>query len=374
MKTADSVRKCSPERLSGHKLTDYLTANPDARGNFKWHTLRSCMWTRLLVQCPQFAPWCDFSRITRSDARKILLAQWQLAPRFAKELLPPWDWAELIAVHPELADHCDVKRIRGDAWKMILAKHPELVSKCPLEKFSTYDWRSVLSVCPELADRCPWDDFSGFEWSLLLQDKSAFAERCPWSKFNYSNWFHLLRKKPLFMANFTLDMYPGPDRFAELLEICCLGESALPHGMFENFTGDPAAFLVFRTMDKVNAGKYLKRRYVEQDWDFLQKICDIAPEELLNVPGRQQMPFLITLKAPEPLFQKFIRSVDPGVRDRTGNTLLHYAVIHDLSKDAADMRYPLLLEMGCDPNAKNDAGFSCNDLIRKNEQKSTFMR
>ena len=54
-----------PERFSGHKLVDYLIANPQAQGNFKWHTLRSCMWTRLLVQCPQFASRCDFGRITR---------------------------------------------------------------------------------------------------------------------------------------------------------------------------------------------------------------------------------------------------------------------------------------------------------------------
>ena len=200
-----------PERFSGHKLVDHLIANPDARGNFKWHTLRSCMWTRLLVQCPQFASWCDFGKITRSDAKKILFAQWNLVSGFKKELLTLRDWAELIVVHPELADHCDLNRIRGDGWKMILAKHPELISRCPLEKFSTYDWRSVLPVYPKLADCCPWENFSGFEWSLLLQDKSVFADRCPWSKFNYSNWFHLLRQKPLFMANFTLDMYPDPN-------------------------------------------------------------------------------------------------------------------------------------------------------------------
>ena len=363
-----------PERFSGHKLVDYLIANPEARGNFKWHTLRSCMWTRLLVQFPQFASWCDFGKITRQDAKKILLAQWNLVSSFKKELLSLNDWAELITAHPELANHCDLNRLRGDAWKMILAKHPELVARCPLEKFSTYAWRTVLPVCPELADRCPWEKFSGFEWSLLLQNKSVFADRCPWNKLNFSSWLDLLRKKPCFLANFSLDFYPGPDEFSTLLKICCIGETALPHGMFENFSGDPAAFLVFRTMDKFNAGKYLKRCYARGEWDFLEKLCDISPEELLNVPGRQQIPFLITLKAPESLFQKFIRTVDPGIRDRTGNTLLHFAVIHDLSKDAADMRYPLLQEMGCDPDAKNDAGFSCNDLIRKNEQKSTFMR
>ena len=374
MKNADSVRKRSPERFSGHNLTDYLIANPDARGNFKWHTLRSCMWTRLLVKCPQFASWCDFSKITRKDAKIIVQAQCHLVSRFPKERFSPWDWAELIAVHPELADQCDLNRLNGHCWRLILKNQPSLASRCSLKKFTVYDWRELLPIHPEFMDLCPWDEFSGFCWSQLLQARSEFADRCPWEKLNFSNWRFLLRKKPRFMSNFTLEMYPGPDRFAELLEMCCTGENALPHGMFENFTGDPAAFLVFRTMDKVNAGKYLRRCYDAPDWDFLEKLCDISREELLNVPVRKQVPFLITLKAPESLFRKFIPSVDPAARDRTGNTLLHYAVTHDFCKGASDMRYPLLLDMGCDPDAKNDAGFSSNDLIRKNEKISTFLR
>ena len=38
MKQQDGLqpRKQNPERFSGHKLVDYLIANPDAQGNFKW--------------------------------------------------------------------------------------------------------------------------------------------------------------------------------------------------------------------------------------------------------------------------------------------------------------------------------------------------
>ena len=65
-----------PERLSGHKLVDYLIAHPQAQGNFKWHTLRSCMWVRLLSACPGFAPYADHEKISRRDLMKILTAQW----------------------------------------------------------------------------------------------------------------------------------------------------------------------------------------------------------------------------------------------------------------------------------------------------------
>ena len=53
-----------PEQLSGHAPTDHLIAPPGAAGNFRWHTLRSCMGRRLPVACPQYVPYADYGKIT----------------------------------------------------------------------------------------------------------------------------------------------------------------------------------------------------------------------------------------------------------------------------------------------------------------------
>ena len=125
-----------PERLSGHKLVDHLIANPQAQGNFKWHTLRSCMWVRLLSACPQFAPFGDYEKISRKDLTRILAAQWQLAGQINTGKLFPYDWIELLGAHPELADYCDLDKMNGSCWAAILEKQPVLASRCSWKKLN----------------------------------------------------------------------------------------------------------------------------------------------------------------------------------------------------------------------------------------------
>ena len=114
-------------------------------------------------------------------------------------------------------------------------------------------------------------------------------------------------------------------------------------------------------MDREDGAKYLKKRYEKADWPFLEALCDISPAELLRTAGKREVPFLIALEAPDTLFRKFFRSVDPSLRDRVGNTLLHYALAHDLHFGGTARR-TFMLERGCDPDAANGAGFSVRDL------------
>lgn len=361
-KHESSARTKKPKRPSGHDLVDYLIDHPDAQGNFKWHTLRSCMWRRLLSACPQYVTFANCRKIILPDVKKILLVQWQLASHFDVGRLTPYDWTELLSAHPELADYCDLDTLFGYAWVQILQAQPSLASKCRWEELSIYNWCELLRKHEEFADRCPWEKFTGGDWSVLLLTKSTFAGRCPWNLLTPRNWRSLIWGKPVFLKYYTLNIFSSMEEYFALLEASCLGDAARPHGMFENFSGDTASYLLCKVMDRENGAKYLKERYLKRDWAFLEELCDISPEELLDVPGKKQIPFLIALEAPDSLFRKYFRNVDPGLRDRVGNTLLHYALAHDLHSGET-ARYPFMLEQGCDPEAKNEAGFSCQDLL-----------
>ena len=74
------------------------------------------------------------------------------------------------------------------------------------------------------------------------------------------------------------------------------------------------------------------------------------------------MPFYMTLMAPDSVFGKLFPVFDLTSRDTGGNSFLLPALIYSLCKE--DMsRYEFLLARGLDPDEKNLAGFSCNDLL-----------
>lgn len=352
-----------PERFSGHKLVDYLIAHPQAQGKFKWHTLRSCMWMRLLSACPQYASYADNDTILRIDLKRILKAQWQLVTRIRTDKLLPCDWVELLVLHPELADHCDLDKMNGYNWTHILAKHPGLAARCRWEKIRMVNaWSSLLKVRPEFADRCPWETLSGGNWSGLLGKRPEFAEHCNWKLLKRWDWYNLIRDQPQFLSRFTMDHFAGMEHFSSLLDLCYKSHDPSPGGMFKNFSGDPASFMVFKTMDRPNARKFIRECFAKYKWEFLMQLHDLAPNELNIIARKKQTPFLVTLKAPDVLFRKYFRSVDPSLRDEAGNTLLHCALVHDSCSNQGG-RYEFMLEHGCDPGVCNTAGFSCNDLI-----------
>ena len=98
-------------------------------------------------------------------------------------------------------------------------------------------------------------------------------------------------------------------------------------------------------------------------WDFLEELCDISPDELTNLPGKKKMPFFIALESPDNIFFKFFQSADLTLRDKAGNSLLFPALVHDLLNGSLN-RFGFLCNKGLDPNEKNLAGFSCNDMLQ----------
>ena len=67
----EKQQSCNPEKLSGHNLVNYLIANPEVRGNFRYHTFLSCMWRNLLIAQPGFADVADFGKIHHHDTQGL---------------------------------------------------------------------------------------------------------------------------------------------------------------------------------------------------------------------------------------------------------------------------------------------------------------
>ena len=105
-----------------------------------------------------------------------------------------------------------------------------------------------------------------------------------------------------------------------------------------------------------------------EKWDFLEELCDISPDELTNLPGKKKMPFFIALNCPDNIFYKFFRSADFTLHDKAGNSVLFPALIHDLLNGSLE-RFEFLVQKGLDPDEKNHAGFSCNDMIKHYSKK-----
>ena len=349
----------NPERLSGHDLVNYLIANPEAEGNFKWHTLLSCMWRNLLIAQPRFENVADFQKINLRDAVKIIHEQPQLAFRF------------------------DCKSIRWRDWLEILIKYPELATPETTEHLKGYVWSELLKKRPELAHLCPFEKFYSSDWVNLVAGQEAFFDRCPWHKLGVSDWMNLTVRKKSCLRFFRLKYVRCWEYYRMTLRDCYFGKRLPYDGMFRQEINDAATFLIYKKMDRENGKRFLKSLYdndrnyrrlngrkppvdeaAEKKWDFVEEICKLAPQEAMDVDGKKYMPFYITLMAPDRVFEKLFPLFDLSERDPGGNSLLLPALLY-CRYTGTKSRYAFLKKQGLDPDEKNSAGFSCNDFIKK---------
>jgi hypothetical protein len=306
-------QSCNPEKLSGHNLVNYLIANPEVRGNFRYHTFLSCMWRNLLIAQPGFTDVADFEKIHHHDIYKILLEQPQLAPYFDFSKL--WDAENrcLFLKRPEIATPETTAYLYISTWCNILKRHPQLGEFCPWKKFSTTDWCDVLRP----NGKC-------LKYLKLANVASAVSLRT-------------------------------------ILKHCYLSLEYPVKGFFEQGVSDAASFLIFKQMDRTNSKHFLKKQLAEGNWDFVDDLCSISPEDALDVSSKRYIRFFMTLSAPDHVFEKLFPLFDLKERDSGGNSHLLAALVRGLvSYDLS--RYNFLLEQGLDPDEKNMAGFSCNEL------------
>ena len=360
------AKQINPERISGHNLVNYLLANPEARGNFKWHTLRSCMWRNLLVKCPQFAEFgtsADFQKITHSDALKIIDSHWELTEKFPQNKFSDYDWLWIVRNRMELFKIAPLEKFNGYMWSMLLQKHPALENLCPWEKLSGGDWCLLLLKQKQFAERCPWEKMDGGNWSFLLRSASNFADKCNWQRLKDYDWLCLLRKKKTFLAQYKLQYIKSAYYLNSILEACYFGDTAPEKGLFTKNDIDVPSYQIYKSMDKENAKKFLKNKYERGDWQFIRKLCNVSLEEAIEVDGKKYMPFYLALTAPDEIFYKFFQNANTTIRDTAGNSLLFPALIRDIDKSKWN-HYNYLLERGFNPDEKNLAGFSCSDLLK----------
>ena len=327
-----------PKRLSGHKLVEYLISNPDARGDFKWHSLLSCMWRNLLLAQPSFEWVADFGKINHRDAIKILEAQPQLAHRFDWKTFWQDECLTLLCKYPELATPERTAHLKGYTWSELLKKQPGLAPLCDFKK-----------------KFCNWD------WINLIRRQTSFAEMCPWSTFSFYEWLSLLKGKKDYLRFLKMEYITSAQELYSTLCCCYFGEHQSYKGAFAQGVQDAATFLICKRMDRVNGKRYLKMQCWHEYWSLVEEVGEIDPEEALDVYGKKLFPFYMVLAAPDTVFEKLLPYFDLTMRDPGGNSLLLAALIRGIVSTSME-RYELLLEKGLDPDEKNLAGFSCNEL------------
>ena len=304
---------CDPEKLSGHDLVNYLIAHPEERGNFRYHTFLSCMWRNLLIAQPGFTDVADFEKIHHHDIYKILLEQPQLAPYF------------------------DFSKLRDGENRCLFLKRPEIATPETTAYLYVSTWCNILKRHPQL------------------------GEFCPWKKFSADNWCDVLNPNGKCLKYLTLEYLSSASSFRKILKSCYFGEKHACKGIFEQGVSDAATFLIFKQMDRTNSKHFLKKQLTDGNWDFADALCDISPEDALDVSSKKHIRFFMTLEAPDSVFEKLFPLFDLKERDSGGNSHLLAALVRGLvSNDLS--RYNFLLAQGLDPNEKNMAGFSCNEL------------
>ena len=331
-----------PEKLVGHDLVNYLIAHPEARGDFKWRPFRSCMWRDLLIAQPGFQDVADFLKIHHRDAFKILMKQPQLAHRF--------DWKRLWMFWQE---EC----------MTLLIKYPQLATPEHTSFLHGYIWGQLLRKQPQLAYLCSFEDMNPHNWVNLVSGQEIFADKCPWHTFRVYNWVELVSRKKSCLKFLKLKYLDSEDALLRILYRCYFGDARAYGGVFGKGVPDVANFLIRKRMDRENGKRYLKKQFGENNWSFVEAVCDISPEEAMDVNGKKYMPFFITLMAADKVFEKLFPLFDLTERDPGGNSLLLAALVHGLCSNSME-RYHFLRKQGLDPEEKNLAGFSCVDLER----------
>ena len=300
------------------------------------------------------------------------------------------DLIDIFKENPDNADFFDLAHnLSGKDWGTLLAHVPELAYRCPWQKLTGSAWAELLINQVQFADFCPWQKLTGLYLVDLLKKQPQFAEKCRWKSMTSScqtaiaaqlphlayfcNW-EKIAERELFgaygvnLSQYKLEYIPSPEEWNQMMCAFYSDRYGICKGLFVDGVEDAATYMIYKVMDKANAKLFLKYQFDNDKWDFLEELCDISPEELTHVPGKNKMPFHIALKAPDDLFFKFFQSADLQLRDKAGNSVLFPALVHDLRNNRLN-RFEFLCQKGFDPNEKNHAGFSCNDMIKHYSKK-----
>ena len=159
-----------------------------------------------------------------------------------------------------------------------------------LEKINLYDWSTIVKSRNDLHAFCPWHLFSRRNWENVVRDSSCLRffklEYCDYSEHIADRWM-----------------------FRGILESCYFNKfrTSRLEGIWKTGITDAAAFLILKRMDRKNSENFLRHMYnhdywkfkvkypqTELDspnWDFLEELGKISPEEALDIEDNEFLPF-----------------------------------------------------------------------------------
>ena len=275
------------------------------------------------------------------------------------------DWGTLLAHIPELAYRCPWNKITGSAWAKLLACQPQFAEYCTWSKLNGLYLVDLLSVQPQFAEKCLLKRATSTCQTTILAKLPHLAHFLDWGKIYVADIFQDYK---VDLAQFKLEYVPSPAKWQSLMYYFYFPGKGRCKGLFADDVEDAATYMIYKSMDKENAKLFLKEQFCNKKWDFLEELCDISPDELTNLPGKKKMPFFIALNCPDNIFYKFFQSADFTLHDKTGNSVLFPALVHDLLNGSLE-HFEFLVQKGLDPDEKNHAGFSCNDMIKHYSKK-----
>ena len=244
------VRDC----LEANDWADLLSARPLLSKDRTWESERwSSLWSRLLMEKPEFADRCNWKVFEGVDWANLLSTQPQFADKCNWSKLRGCDWANLLSAQPQFADKCNWSKLKGCDWVNLLSSQPQfseycnwhspdssdwekllsvqphfarnlnslvatewtssilssILSKLPessiyftsqtFKSITAKDWVKILSAQPQLAGYCDWANFDGYDLSAILAARPEFESKCDWSKITtVLQWGVLLGKQPQF--------------------------------------------------------------------------------------------------------------------------------------------------------------------------------
>ena len=171
-----------------------------------------------LLHDDKFAEECQWEKLSEWDWHAILEAH----PEYIVHYVPgeDTDWARLatlgidigalcpfgelvgrqlvdvLAVHPDWSDLCDLNGLSPWDWSSLLQEQPQFADKCDFGKFSGKDWANLLWARPEFSGKCDWNKLDGDDWENLLDSQPRFSDKCDWSKLKIENWLRLMIRHP----------------------------------------------------------------------------------------------------------------------------------------------------------------------------------
>lgn len=212
--------KCDWSKFDGFDWWCIVDDMPQFATKCQWEKLDGDEWYYLLQNHPEFADKCDWNKIDGISLCFLMQKHPQLA-RYCnwEKLDDPECWSSLLAVQPQFARYCSWDNWGENFnWGMLLGAQPQFLDKCSLDKLSSTDWANFLAGQPQFADQCPLDRFSGMDWAILLAQQPQFADVCDWTKFKKADCCYLIVNQPGFADHFNWKIFDGSD-FSDILRV-----------------------------------------------------------------------------------------------------------------------------------------------------------